>query len=420
MSKGTLSFTWRYIKLPLIRFIFWLKMRPVKKASKLRAFCVSGLKMRVRNIGEYNVAGFDKNRDDLLVFLVGKLLFIETDYGKLEDRADEDQREVYSMIELVAGDQKCLQIIDLIHFVDTWIKEQMDSPQEWENRFLPEDRIIEEFDPSKKRKFKRTLKELINEDLEMVKYRSSVKFDFKFDDIKILFSVFTPIFLIGGYIYNRIYYGFFGIDVRDYFTITDYIGSSQIAIEAGIQVLFFAGVGLLFRLVDFSRNREFYTEKVLGNEKRIGNIIFYLFLLIVPIYYYFIEEMNYSLLFLVGFFLIIKFSMFLANSYFVDTKKFYFILLFSFSFFLKILILPFENKYLLTTYWKSSVSLIKFDQSKYPNIPLNSIVIGNNSNYTFLSSDSTFSNTFVVKRNEFFISEEINDKNSRSLFSFFR
>ena len=56
-------------------------------------------------------------------------------------------------------------------------------------------------------------------------------------------SLFSSIFLISGFAYNRIFFGQLGIDVSDFFSITDYLASS---IDMLASTLISTSIGMMF------------------------------------------------------------------------------------------------------------------------------------------------------------------------------
>ena len=83
--------------------------------------------------------------------------------------------------------------------------------------------------------------------------------------ISFIFSISTTVFLLTGYLYNRFYLGYFGIDVSQFFTLSDYLSSSvdkiYIACIASIIGVFVYVGGMLSRIkkeVKFSQYESEY------------------------------------------------------------------------------------------------------------------------------------------------------------------
>ncbi len=66
----------------------------------------------------------------------------------------------------------------------------------------------------------------IREQAEEKKNTSTLVFEFSFHDAKAVFGVASVLFLCGGYIYNRLLLGHFGVDVARFFQINDYLATS--------------------------------------------------------------------------------------------------------------------------------------------------------------------------------------------------
>ncbi len=79
------------------------------------------------------------------------------------------------------------------------------------------------------KEFKRTSK-IYKQNLKIEKEEEKIskrrKIDFSITEIKTLFGLASVFFLLSGYIYNRLFLSYFGVEVSKFFTLNDYISTS--------------------------------------------------------------------------------------------------------------------------------------------------------------------------------------------------
>ena len=93
---------------------------------------------------------------------------------------------------------------------------------------------------------KRTVRKKMVALRENIADREALKIEIATKEIMALLSVVSSFFLISGYLYNRLLFGEFGIDVSKFFTLSDYIASSVSQIGYTFAATFLSLARLLF------------------------------------------------------------------------------------------------------------------------------------------------------------------------------
>ena len=276
--------------------------------------------------------------------------------------------------------------------------------EEESKRYLAKAR---ELDPGAKsldlKEFRKIHKKLSKESLILKRQdpRASediFKIDLSLESLKGAFYLLSLAFLVTGYLINKYYLGYFGIDVSRYFTLTDYLASSIDRIHLAAFSGFFALAGIfLFLHRESEMNYVDSPRTLLLNDIQFG---FVLFPCTVYAIYSFLNDdiRKYSSLIpflaLIGGYL----SGRLASIYFSNPRQAVFVLLFVYIFSWSIAISILED---INKVNKMGINELKkvrlepkrpqlFDQSKF-------IILASNSNYYFLYSKYN-GNTLIIPK----------------------
>ncbi len=76
----------------------------------------------------------------------------------------------------------------------------------------------------------RTIKKLYKQNIKLKRNQEKIFnrqiINLSITDVKTVFGVLSVLFFVNGYLYNRVFFGFFGIEVSKFFSISDYISTS--------------------------------------------------------------------------------------------------------------------------------------------------------------------------------------------------
>ncbi len=79
----------------------------------------------------------------------------------------------------------------------------------------------------------------------MISDREAFKLSFSSQNIAALLSLLSALFLVSGYLYNRVFLGHFGVEVAKYFSLSDYMAASIEGIERPLVATFVGCLGAI-------------------------------------------------------------------------------------------------------------------------------------------------------------------------------
>lgn len=88
---------------------------------------------------------------------------------------------------------------------------------------------------------------------ESASNKQAIKISFSSEYIATIVSISSALFFVSGYLYNRSILGHFGVDVRDYFSLSDYVAASVEGIRHSLIATVFAILGGFIGIHDQSR-----------------------------------------------------------------------------------------------------------------------------------------------------------------------
>ncbi len=224
------------------------------------------------------------------------------------------------------------------------------------------------------------------------------KIDLSLESLKGAFYLLSSAFLVTGYLINKYYLGYFGIDASRYFTLMDYLASSIDRIHVAAFSGFFALAGIfLFLHRESEMNYVDSPRTILLNDIQFG---FILFLFTVYAIQSFLSDDIKKYSSLIPFLVLTGgyWSGQLASKYFSNPRQAVFVLFFvyAFSWSIAISILEDVNKikkmdiYELKKVHLEPKSPHLFDESKF-------IILASNSNYYFLYSKDNDDTLIIPK-----------------------
>jgi hypothetical protein len=387
------SFISKHFTLPIHRLSISLELKKVKKIYLLSRYVSYGIQYRIRGLLDFRVPLHDDDDDEIVFFIWAKLLEINFN-DEDEIKYERIKESINNHIDQVRNDEKTLQFIDLYAQLKNRNYKQVDYPLVLENRTLPKEKFVIDFDLLSKEE--KRIRSLIKKDVEKVKDNSTFKLDFSFSDLSSIFAVITPIIFIGSYLHTKIYFHLFDIEIAEYFTIGDYLSISIDNVQRGLLSAIFGVFGSFLSVVAVSRNLVLYSS---DKEKRKNKIMYYLlginFIGLTVFTWYQNNPLFFILLSVVILIPILEISSSISFKYFKNSIMAMFFLSFTLQFFSNIIISSFEKKNELENNWKTSGVEITLKKELLENYPSKKILIGKNSNYLFLT-DTIFRKKWIV------------------------
>jgi len=324
-------------KLFLKHFTFpYLNLR-MKQAVKIRDLLTTVMNYLVRYHDEsYYIAGEDKHKDRILFISIDKVCGIEVDDFAIEFK-NKYKNELENMYSYVSSLEEIREFNAMYFQIQSHIFQILMREEESRDFFQKAKKInrdsvelnFDDFDKIEK-DLNRKLKFLRRE----IRDRKSDKINFKLQDVIGIFSIMLPLFIISGYLYNTFYLGSFGIDVPNYFALSDYLASSIDNIRFAATGALIALIGLFINFYDYSRKTKY--EKKKGD--KLEDFFRYLMIVIVIVsgtnaYFRGYSSFYYSLALLL-YFASFKISTFISLKFFERAKSTLYSLSFLFSFFI--------------------------------------------------------------------------------------
>jgi hypothetical protein len=305
-----------------------------------------------------------------------------------------------------------IEVIRVNHFRVNSLKNRIFLNQPKADEYLVKAQAIKtEATPLDFKSFSRLSKELKRERKTRTKaYRNRIRqqavekqnpafsLGLSFHDVTAMFGVASILFLCGGYIYNRLLLGYFGVDVSKFFQINDYLSASIDKISiTGITVIANFVLAFLYWSPSYLAARKKMSKKRLLFE----DFPFYITLLSIPlalvssIYLDLPQKYFILLLFLV---IIASEKMYILTKYFKNEILGYIILTYVFLFFGLIFMHAFVDRERIAKNVEPLTTMYHISQSTEAEMPKEelSLITSSSSYYFFFSRKS--GKTYVVQK----------------------
>ncbi len=238
MRKRTEQVLLRWLYAPLYRLL-------IRQALKVRNRVVAVIHHQLRyHEDAFEVKGESEYKNKVCFLTAAKLCNLE--YGKADrEFAAQHQSQIADLLSKSEDVEEIKKFVVIFYELQALIYGLFLKSEE-------KDRCLGEA-----RKLGRQVRELEVKDLSSVNRsaraelrrlraeiadRESFKIDFSLSQIGTVLTLFSSLFLVTGFLYNRFLLGAFGVDVSHYFSLTDYLASS-------IDKIRFAGFGAILATV---------------------------------------------------------------------------------------------------------------------------------------------------------------------------
>lgn len=129
---------------------------------------------------------------------------------------------------------------------------------------------------------KKACKEINNKRLHENKLNIIQPFKINSSHVGFVASIFTTLFILSGFLYNKIFFAYFGLSVGDFFTVSDYLGSSVDVISIALLATLI-GVVSYFWGINAGINASIHNEEFEVVEERRGDRYLTLACVLMPI-----------------------------------------------------------------------------------------------------------------------------------------
>lgn len=240
----------------------------------------------------------------------------------------------------------------------------------------------------------------IREQAEEKRNTPTLELGFSFHDVKAVFGVASVLFLCGGYIYNRLLLGHFGVDVSRFFQINDYLATSLDKISiTGLTVIINIILAFLYWSPSYLAERKRMSSRRLFFE----DFPFYMIAVLLPLAlvssFYLDLPGKYSILLL---FLVIITSkwVFRLSQHFKNRQLGYIIITYVFLFFGLLFAHAFEDREQIAK--KAESPAVRYHTSLQADIQVSTeglYLIASNSSYYFFFSRELRKTYVMPKQN---------------------
>jgi hypothetical protein len=420
LPKWLKTFTLDVVVIPLIRLEYKLDLFILKRAGKVQLLISQKLRDRIRYlIPEACLEGYDKEFDKRVHLAALKIVRPETfddhppaslftnmpdaevkGYAKCKSEYLEDKAQIDNLVKKVEKEDNTKTLIVNYALVQHFLAGRLKREDEANYWLLKARSSRTEVLPLKTKDLfvlERNLRKDINWLRNEIGDRQALKISLSLEKTGSLISIISGFFIITGYLYDHFLFGEFGIEVSNFFTLSDYLASSIeglrfSAMGAGIALItYFLGVHRFTRKsyaqIKFEQRRRYYAD-----------YLFFLAMLAFAIRAY---VQNLEIFYDVSLMLIILISMFfvprIAIKYFKEPLIAIFVLVFISSYSAYMFSSIERTIYRLKYY--PMVELEQYDFKFKENIPKDEsdlMLFGANSNYLFfLDKDRK---AFIISR----------------------
>lgn len=421
------------ILLPLIRLTYKLKIFIFKRALKVRQLVKQKLLYRIRLLEPTaHLEGYDKEFDIVVNLSSLKLLtpeiFDDSPPKFLYENLPEELKKLYSdrkseyvekknavdsLVEKVEKDTDVIKLIEsynlLRHFEGSYLKKK-DEADYYLSKAQKTNPTVTLLKPNDLFSLERSLRKDINRIRDALSDREAIKISLSIQNAGAVISLVSSVFLISGYLYNRFLLGEFGIEVSNFFTLTDYLASSIEAIRYSVSgavigmVSYFLGIHSASRKsvaqIEFERKKRQYWPYII---------------LLISIFYAIFTYIRNSIVFYDSVYIIILFATmlsapWLARRYFREAQVVSFIIVFIFTF----------SGHMFMSLGKT-IHRLKYDSQEkverykiifkegIPIEPAKLVLITGNSNYLFLLDEDK--NAIIMPKDQVqYITKTVLDK----------
>lgn len=283
--------------LPLLKLAYKLDLYALTRVIKVGGLITQNVRDRLRFLDpNAHLEGYDEHFDLIVNLATIRLLtpeilddyappFLFTDLPDEAKKIHADRKSEYvdnkaEVSALVAKVEKDEDIVRLVlnynlvrHLAATHVKEN-----EKADYYLSKARKIQPKALPLKTKdlfaLERSVRKESNRLRSEIGDRKTLKIPLSMEKAGALISVISCFFLISGYLYNRFLLGEFGIEVSQFFTLSDYLGSSVEAIRYSATGATFALIGLFWgihrgskksyaQIESYQRRREYWPYVIL-------------------------------------------------------------------------------------------------------------------------------------------------------------
>lgn len=254
---------WLKKKISRLKLKIW--MYSFRRLLDLTTLFVQAIRFRFRYLCGFKLVGHDIENDELTLKVINHLLGLQvlSNFSEYYEKVD---RTVFE-------DEKLLQLIDAYVILFNLVSKQEFQPNV-DFEIKPKDPFIENLTDTSTRSIKQQLKRFLRNDIDELIDRSTYKFDFSLSDLISYITLTSTLLLIGGFIYNKLFYTLHGVTLKHIFGPADYLFAAAEQLESALISGLAALIGYFSFLVDFNENRGYYiTNDVVEKRRKRLNIV---------------------------------------------------------------------------------------------------------------------------------------------------
>ncbi|MBU3068789.1 hypothetical protein KOI40_03100 [Aestuariicella sp. G3-2] len=242
---------------------FWLIKAHIKNLKKI---CNRHEAVIFYNAYLFTVKRFpDKKLSECLDYASPATLFL-LNFRELSDTKYTRNSQIDEVINYIENNRKLRRlicdyhqikalIVKTVHFDESY-SETIEKHEKYAKEIYIDLRIIDNKNIGKvDREIKKELKHIKNLTKSTTKEKVELEGLKKFKPIKLrsqhltfAITLFSTLFILSGYLYNKILFSLLGISVDDFFSVPDYISTSTNIIATTVWSLFFGGIVFLYGL----------------------------------------------------------------------------------------------------------------------------------------------------------------------------
>lgn len=236
----------KLIVLPLLKLGCKIELLEFKRALKVDTLLLQKLKYLIREMNpKARLEGHDEDFDKTVYIAAFRLLKpeifgkdpdfpsrdvpVEEIYDELKALYSKIQTNVDAIVQEISQEPRVRQVLIHCSLIQHFLEKRKKNSAVAEYHLARATKMDSGVIPLTVRdlySLKRTVRKEMVALREIIADREALKIEIAAKEIVALLSIVSSFFLISGYLYNRLLFEEFGIDVSKFFTLSDYIASS--------------------------------------------------------------------------------------------------------------------------------------------------------------------------------------------------
>lgn len=301
MFKTQINKLKNLIGINLIKLLFKIELYLAKITLKIRSKSTLLINYELRLSQEDLLQiGEDDHVDDVIYYVICKTLELKDEQSMYAQKIDPSDKNLINKLESeIKSNERVKNAIADYYMANAYIRKYLKDTN-GENLAISKANLYKPnqspWDPKKVSYKKKEIAKNINAIGLSLEERSFKKFEMTIGDVTSVITLITTILIAAGYLYSTQLFKLLGIDISNYFTITDYLSYSVMQVRNVLLPTLFNSLFLVFGL----RNGSLKSVSQIENEKPYQNRMdkFLLLLLLgvsgMTIWSIYIEKINYQ------------------------------------------------------------------------------------------------------------------------------